>query len=92
MTPCPHRIIVADGIFRCAVDHYGAGVHFGRRECRTCQAGKVPGGPPPTFRGLGDVVAAITRAVRIPSCGGCKKRQAALNKLVPFQAESKVVL
>lgn len=37
-------------------------------------------------RGLGDTVAKITRAVGIKPCGGCKKRQAALNKLFPYSA------
>ena len=36
------------------------------------------------LRGLGDFVASITSAVGIKPCGGCKKRQEALNKLVPF--------
>ena len=36
------------------------------------------------LRGLGDVVAAVTSAVGIRPCSGCKKRQEALNKLVPF--------
>jgi hypothetical protein len=36
------------------------------------------------MRGLGDVVAAVTTAVGIKPCGGCKERQAALNRLVPF--------
>lgn len=36
------------------------------------------------IRGLGDVVAAATSAVGIKPCGGCKKRQETLNKLVPF--------
>ena len=31
-------------------------------------------------RGLGDTVAKITKAVGIKPCGGCKKRQEALNK------------
>ena len=38
----------------------------------------------PLLRGIGDVVAAVTSAVGIQPCGGCKKRQEALNKLVPF--------
>ena len=37
------------------------------------------------LRGLGDVVASVTSAVGIKPCGGCKERQAALNRLVPFQ-------
>jgi hypothetical protein len=35
--------------------------------------------------GLGDLVASFTKAIGIKPCGGCKKRQAALNRLVPFQ-------
>ena len=33
--------------------------------------------------GLGDTVAAVTTAAGIKPCGGCKKRQAALNKATP---------
>lgn len=36
------------------------------------------------MRGLGDVVAAVTSAVGIKPCGGCKQRQALLNRAVPF--------
>jgi hypothetical protein len=36
------------------------------------------------IRGLGDVVAAATSAVGVKPCGGCKKRQEALNKMFPF--------
>ena len=39
---------------------------------------------PPKVRGLGDVIAAGTRAIGIQPCGGCKERQEVLNKLVPF--------
>ena len=35
-------------------------------------------------RGLGDTVAKITKAVGIKPCGGCKKRQGKLNRLVPY--------
>lgn len=35
--------------------------------------------------GLGDVVAAVTKAVGIKPCSGCKKRQAWLNKVIPFR-------
>jgi hypothetical protein len=34
--------------------------------------------------GLGDVVAAATKAIGIRPCGGCQQRREALNKLVPF--------
>ena len=33
--------------------------------------------------GLGDTVATVTTAAGIKPCGGCKKRQAALNKATP---------
>jgi hypothetical protein len=34
--------------------------------------------------GLGDVVAAATKAIGIKPCGGCQRRREALNKLMPF--------
>ena len=37
------------------------------------------------MRGLGDAIARATTAVGIRPCGGCKKRQEALNRLVPFK-------
>lgn len=36
-------------------------------------------------RGLGDTVAKITAAVGIKPCGGCKERQAKLNRVLPYQ-------
>lgn len=33
--------------------------------------------------GIGDVVAGATKAVGVKPCGGCKARQAALNKATP---------
>lgn len=33
--------------------------------------------------GLGDVVAGATKAVGVKPCGGCAKRQAALNRATP---------
>jgi hypothetical protein len=48
----------------------------------------TPATPPPSaparMRGLGDVIARATTAIGIKPCGGCKKRQEALNKAVPF--------
>ena len=35
--------------------------------------------------GAGDLIARATSAVGIKPCGGCKKRQQKLNKLVPFR-------
>lgn len=40
--------------------------------------------PPKRMRGLGDLIAAGTKAIGIQPCGGCRKRQAALNRMVPF--------
>ena len=37
--------------------------------------------------GLGDTIAKATKAIGIKPCGGCKKRQAALNKLVPYKKD-----
>ena len=34
-------------------------------------------------RGLGDVVATVTKAVGMRPCGGCGKRRQALNRIVP---------
>ena len=33
--------------------------------------------------GLGDVIAGATKAVGIKPCGGCQKRQAAMNRVTP---------
>jgi len=41
------------------------------------------------MRGLGDVVAAVTKAVGIKPCAPCKGRQATLNRLVPFTTKPK---
>jgi hypothetical protein len=45
----------------------------------------APNQAKPKWTGLGDVVASATSAVGIKPCGGCKQRQEALNKLVPFE-------
>ena len=36
-------------------------------------------------RGLGDTIAKATKKVGVKPCGGCKNRQAALNKMFPYQ-------
>lgn len=43
-----------------------------------------------SMRGLGDVVAAVTKAVGIKQCRACKKRQEKLNKIVPFKSDTKL--
>ena len=42
---------------------------------------RTPHRQPPM--GLGDAIAKATSAVGIKPCGGCKQRQAALNKAMP---------
>jgi len=36
-------------------------------------------------RGLGDTIAKVTRALGIPTCGGCAERQGKLNSAVPYR-------
>lgn len=38
-------------------------------------------------RGFGDTVAAITNAVGIKPCAGCKARQEALNRILPYSGD-----
>lgn len=45
--------------------------------------------PKQRSRGIGDVIAKVTNAVGIPSCGGCKKRQNALNEFLPFKYQER---
>lgn len=35
--------------------------------------------------GLGDTIAKLTKKAGFKQCGGCKKRQATLNKLIPYK-------
>jgi transcription elongation factor Elf1 len=35
----------------------------------------------PASNGLGEQVAKVTKALKIPECGGCKKRREALNRM-----------
>ena len=49
-----------------------------------CPHGRSWGTQP--SRGLGDTVAKVIHAVTgIKPCGGCRKRQAALNRLMPYE-------
>lgn len=40
-------------------------------------------------RGLGDTIAKTTKRIGIKPCGGCKKRQAALNRMFPYRRKQK---
>lgn len=55
-------------------------------DCPVCGRPKTQGDlrnctPVQTPLKLGDRVEAVTKALGIPTCGGCQKRKAALNKL-----------
>lgn len=39
--------------------------------------------------GLGDTVKKVTEKLGIKQCGGCKRRQEKLNRLFPYQKDSK---
>lgn len=52
----------------------------GKQFCVLCHQGRKR----PALTGLGDVIAAATKAVGIKPCSGCKQRQAKLNRLFPF--------
>ena len=40
-------------------------------------------------KGLGDTIKKVTDKLGIKQCGGCKKRQDALNRLVPYKKPDK---
>jgi len=44
----------------------------------------APEPQPERIRGLGDVIAAVTKTVGIRPCGGCQQRREALNRAIPF--------
>ena len=39
----------------------------------------------PPVRGLGDLIARATAAVGVQPCDACRKRQEALNRLIPLK-------
>jgi hypothetical protein len=43
---------------------------------------------PEKLQGLGDLVAAVTKRLGIPECGGCKARREKLNQAVPFPVKN----
>jgi len=48
-----------------------------------------PASKPGKSRGLGDTVKKVTDKLGIKQCGGCKKRQETLNRLVPYPKPGK---
>ena len=86
MIDCPHWSDCGiDGGGCCAVGKYGGRPSRGMCQL-VCLGGKAA---PQPSRGLGDTIAKITKAIGIKPCGGCKNRQAVLNKLVPYSARTK---
>ena len=69
--------------FKCNVCGFEVKTHFSPTLSHICKDGQVYDGV--SSRGLGDVVAKVTSAVGVKPCGKCKKRQAKLNKVVPFK-------
>jgi hypothetical protein len=45
---------------------------------------RLPGFLVETEIGLGDVIKKVTYAMRVPPCGGCERRAAALNRRIHF--------
>jgi|13_taG_2_1085334.scaffolds.fasta_scaffold00278_3 hypothetical protein len=45
--------------------------------------------PNPKSKGLGDTIKKVTNALGIKQCGGCKRRQDKLNRLIPYKEEPK---
>tara|TARA_Y100001938_G_C7722420_1_gene250600 strand:+ start:175 stop:336 length:162 start_codon:yes stop_codon:yes gene_type:complete len=41
-------------------------------------------------KGLGDTIKKITDKMGVKQCGGCRKRQEQLNRLVPYDKKPKV--
>ena len=68
------------------------------RDCAQCEkyetrtpedGGKTGQKPDMTSMGLGDTVAKITSFMGIKPCGGCKKRQEGLNKMIRYGRSKK---
>mgnify|MGYP003674410340 CR=1 FL=1 len=45
--------------------------------------------PKPKSKGVGDTIKKVTNALGIKQCGGCKRRQEKLNRLIPYKEEPK---
>jgi hypothetical protein len=80
MIACKHALRIEGGNGRgiqCALGLHGGYPHIS--VCRRCD--QYDG----ASRGAGDTVAKITRAIGIRKCGGCKRRQRKLNKLIRYK-------
>ena len=86
---CDIRPKSCDGVCPCPRDGRSIRDHASAGYCpdKKYGDGVAPAGwadVPIVSRGLGDTIAKLTRAVGIKPCGGCKQRQAALNRLLPY--------
>lgn len=84
---CPLRQRPCAGACVCTVDGADIRRHADAGYCPHPEGSRFGDGRMPMdweVRGLGDVVAKITSALHIKPCGGCKKRQKAMNDAVPF--------
>lgn len=69
----------------CTKDGVNIFIHAGSTGCPIDKFPK----PAPKPRGLGDTVANVIQAVTfglVKPCGGCKERQEALNRLMPYKS------
>jgi hypothetical protein len=76
MTFCPMEL--NDGLWQCPECGYRFPRPLPKPPIRNCL------GFPAKSRGLGDTIAKVTAALGIRPCGGCKKRQATLNRMVSY--------
>lgn len=76
MTDCQWEQLL-DGRLRCVRCGFETRKPFPLNAQRNC--------PSASPAGLGDTIAAITAALRIPHCGGCERRRRWLNRLLPYR-------
>lgn len=86
VTLCKHFMLTDENHVACS--HPDIASTGDIKRCFRCEKYNAP--PTPITvngksRGLGDTIAKMTSAVGIRPCGGCKKRQAKLNELVPYR-------
>lgn len=66
-------------------DYKEAGDKFVCEYCGDARPQPVRRNCPALASGLGTTIANGLKAVGVKPCGGCKKRQAALNRLLPYK-------
>jgi hypothetical protein len=88
MNDCKHRETLKDGKHFCHSSLYQTDNPIVSLDfCEWCPVRNLDAAKrtaQPKSRGLGDTIAKVTTALGIKPCGGCKKRQELLNKLLPY--------